>query len=190
MIQKYSQRSRSRGATLLIALIFLVLMSLFAISAFNSSSVNMRVVGNTESRQESAAAVQVAIEETISGTEFYVNPDGVAASTVPVDVTGDSVADYTVSMTPKPYCYRAVPTTLPAPTKTGSDGYEACRSAPSPPPVFVEGGPAGGASALACDDAEWNIRASVTDLATRTTVAADQGIAVTMFGYQVTDYCK
>ncbi len=190
MIQMHSQRSRSKGATLLIALIFLVLMSLFAISAFNSSSVNMRVVGSTESRQESAAAVQVAIEETISGTQFYVNPDGVGSSTLPVDVTGDSVADYNVSMSPKPYCYRAVPTVLPAPPKVGSDGYMACRSAPPSSPVFVEGGPGGGVSALTCDDAEWNIGAAVTDLATNTTVAANQGVAVTMFGFQVTDYCK
>ena len=51
--------SSQRGATLVLALIFLVLMSLFALSAFNSSSSNLRIVGNTQARQESLATAQV-----------------------------------------------------------------------------------------------------------------------------------
>lgn len=197
MNYRRTPRSRSRGATLLVALIFLVLMSLFAISAFNSSSTNMRVVGNTEARQESAAAVQTAIEETLSSTEFSSNPDGVAASTIPVDVTGDDVADYEVSFLPKPYCFRAVPTALPAAPKVGTDGYTACRSAPSSNPTCVDAGDGGcggagtgSANPLGCEDAEWNIRAAVTNKANDTTVAANQGVAITIFGYQVTDSCK
>jgi len=197
MTRLSTSRSRSRGATLLMALIFLVLMSLFAISAFNSSSTNMRIVGNTQTRQESAAAVQAAIEETISSTEFSSNPDGVAASPLPIDVNGDNTADYTVSFSPKPYCYRAIPTALPAAPKVGTDGYAACRSLPSANPTCVDSGDGGcggagssDANPLGCEDAEWNVRAAVTDAATETTVAANQGVAVTIFGYQVTDSCK
>jgi len=71
-----NHQSTQRGATLVVALIFLVLMSLFAISAFNSSTGNMRIVGNTQARQESLSAAQLAVEKTISSSNFHTNPDG------------------------------------------------------------------------------------------------------------------
>lgn len=193
MNRTHSRPSRSRGATLVVALIFLVLMSLFAISAFNSSSSNMRVVGGTQARQESQAAAQMALEETISSSEFHTNPAGVAASPVPVDIDGNGTADYSARLTPQPYCYRAVPTALPPAPKRGTDRYRECRSSIQTNPTFVDDGSGGGANdanPLGCADAEWNVRATVTDAATRTTVASSQGIAVTMYQYQVADNCK
>ena len=40
-------------------MIFLMLMSLLAISAFNGSVINLRVAGNMQARQEGAAAPRV-----------------------------------------------------------------------------------------------------------------------------------
>ncbi len=98
------RRGRQRGATLAVALIFLVLMSLFAVSAFLGSSTNLRVVGNMQVRQEALAAAQVAIEQTISSIQFAEAPAAVAGNPVNVDTDGNSVTDYVVRMTPQPAC--------------------------------------------------------------------------------------
>ncbi|HAL39750.1 MAG TPA: hypothetical protein DCP03_17240, partial [Polaromonas sp.] len=60
-----TSKAHQRGATLLVAMIFLILMSLFAISAFKSSTGNLRIIGNMQSRQEAIAVGQKAIEDTI-----------------------------------------------------------------------------------------------------------------------------
>lgn len=63
-----------RGATLVIALIMLVLLTLFAISALNTSTTNLKVVGNMQARTEAFNAAQQAIDTVISGTDFVTNP--------------------------------------------------------------------------------------------------------------------
>lgn len=188
--------SSQSGATLVVTLIFLVLMSLFAISAFNSSSSNLRIVGNTQTRQESLAAANLAIEATISSVKFFQNPDGVAASPVLVDVDGNSVTDYTAVISPAPQCFRAKPilaSDLPAAPKdpTVSDTYAPCRPSQRLGGTFIDGGPAAaGTDPESCANSEWNIRAQVTDARTNTMLAANQGVSVTVFGNEVSSYCK
>lgn len=141
-------------------------MSLFAISAFNSSSSNLRIVGNSQTRQESLAAAQMAIESTISSANFSINPAAVASSPVLVDIDGDGKTDYTAMLSPAPECTRAKPkleSELPAMVPGSVDPYSDCRSS------------AGG---LPCTDTEWNIRAQVTDSSSSTRVAINQGIGI------------
>ena len=80
--------ARQRGAAMIVALIVLILMSVFAISAFNSSSANLRIVGNMQARQEGISAAQDAIERTISSAAFTIDPAAVAASAVDLDIDG------------------------------------------------------------------------------------------------------
>lgn len=60
-----------QGATLLVALIFLVMMTLFAVSAINLSTVNLRIVGNMQATKMMDAQAQEAIERTISTMEQF-----------------------------------------------------------------------------------------------------------------------
>lgn len=62
------------GATLVIALIMLVLLTLFAISALNTSTTNLKVVGNMQARNEAFNAAQQAIDNVISRTDFVTTP--------------------------------------------------------------------------------------------------------------------
>ena len=72
-------RSQS-GATLVTALIFLVIMTLFAVSSINMSTVNFRIVANMQAQKQIDAAVQDAIEQTISSmNQFTLTP---AVSTI------------------------------------------------------------------------------------------------------------
>jgi len=56
---KHELRNQT-GATLLVALIFLVMMTMFAVTAINMSTVNLRIVGNTQISKALDAAAQAA----------------------------------------------------------------------------------------------------------------------------------
>lgn len=188
--------SHQRGATLVVALIFLVLMTLFAINAFNSSNNNLRVVGNNQTRQESLSAAELAVEATISNDNFIQNPDGVANTPVQVDVDGDGQADYTAKLSPAPQCYRAKPilaSDLPAAPKspTTPDPYAPCRAAQRAGGTFIDHDtPLTGTDPESCANSEWNVRAEVTDARTNAYVAVNQGVGVVVFGNEVSSYCK
>lgn len=102
---------RQRGATLIVTLIMLVVITLFAVSAFNSSNINMKVVGNMQQQGEAMRASQRAIEETVSHTDFYntpanaiPNPCGNAPNTLCTDLNGDGVFELQTTLTPNPAC--------------------------------------------------------------------------------------
>jgi type II secretory pathway pseudopilin PulG len=95
---------RQRGATLIIALIMLVLLTLFAVSSFNTAQTNVKVVGNMQQKAEALNAAQQAIETVISTPQFIANPANAVptpcgtANTLCTDVTGDGVADFTATL--------------------------------------------------------------------------------------------
>ncbi|MGE5526848.1 MAG: PilX N-terminal domain-containing pilus assembly protein [Rhodospirillaceae bacterium] len=103
-------RQRQRGATLVIALIMLVLLTLFAVSAMNTGTSNLKIVGNMQSRSEAMSAAQEAVETVISTPLFIANPANAvlnpcgAANTICTDINGDGVTDYTTVLTPQPSC--------------------------------------------------------------------------------------
>lgn len=100
-----------RGNTLLMGLILLVLLTLMAISAMQSSTTDMQITGNSQFEKEAAAAAQQAIEQVISTSGFTTAPP----LPVTVDMNQDGTADYTVTFTPAPQCmtYTAVDLTQP-----------------------------------------------------------------------------
>lgn len=189
------KHATQRGTTLVVVLIFLALMTLFGISAFNSSTSNMRIVGNTQARQESLSAAQLAVEQTISSSMFYTNPNGVAASPVLVDMDGDGTTDYT-AIRPAPQCTRAKPilaSDLPEVSKSPAavDAYAPCRPSSNQGGTFVEREtPTSGIDPLGCANSEWQVSAEVTDAKTQTKVAVNQGVAVVVFGNEVSSYCQ
>lgn len=56
---------RQEGATLLVVMVMLILMTLMSLAAYKLSSTNQRVVANTQFRQEAISAVDVAINRYI-----------------------------------------------------------------------------------------------------------------------------
>ncbi|HUQ75068.1 MAG TPA: hypothetical protein VM183_10100 [Burkholderiales bacterium] len=107
---------RQGGSTLVIALIMLVLLTLFATSSFNTAKTNLTVVGNMQSTTEAANIAQQTIETVISTTQFITSPSNAIASpcggtqnTLCVDINGDGVTDYTTTLTPQPACVYVKP---------------------------------------------------------------------------------
>jgi uncharacterized membrane protein (DUF485 family) len=171
--------SRQRGITLVLALLFLVIITLITVAGFNSSTTNTRVTGNMMVRQEATAAAQVAIEEVVSSTVFTVDPDAVAAGTYPVDVDGDGTTDYSAVLTPKPTCYRVrtIRMTELDPTLAND---RACMISSSGVNTGIDSAVGGGtpAGASLCSNTEWNVRSTVTDTRTGTRANLNQGVAV------------
>jgi len=73
---------RQRGATLIVTLIMLVMMTLFAIAAINLSGSNMRVVGNMQARTAAEAAALWAIEDTLSSLAWFSTSAGTVRTVV------------------------------------------------------------------------------------------------------------
>jgi hypothetical protein len=89
MTAPISQRAQ-RGATLVVGLIMLVLVTLMVTSAFMMSTGNLKAVGNMQFRNEAVAAANRAIELVLS-SPFTDVP---TAEMIEVDIDGDGDPDY------------------------------------------------------------------------------------------------
>ena len=99
-----ASKHAQRGATLIVGLIMLVLLTLVVTSAFMLSTGNLRAVGNMQFRDEAIAAANLAIEEVVS-TDFTAAPK---SAKIDVDIDQDTKVDYTVNVQ-VPKCVQASP---------------------------------------------------------------------------------
>lgn len=67
-------RRLQRGASLLVSLIMLILISLLAVTSFKLGKSNLQIVGNMQHRSEALTAAQGAIETVISSNQFTATP--------------------------------------------------------------------------------------------------------------------
>lgn len=164
--------SNQRGATLLVALIMLVLMTLAAVMSFNVARSNSAIIGNQQAVQGTTNSAKEALEEALSHTYFADSPSAPFgnSATKTYDTNGDGTADVTVTMTPAP-CVRLV-TILPVdPTDTTSQG---CVGG-----VLQNMGVEGAAqSGTTCADVIWELTAAATDNVTEARTTAVQGVRV------------
>ncbi|MFZ2387077.1 MAG: hypothetical protein WAW69_04665 [Polaromonas sp.] len=139
---------RQRGTSLLLSLVMLVVLTLLVVSAIRMSNTNLKTVGNMQVKNEAIAASQQAIEKVMSNVDNFYTP---VQQTIPVDINGDGVADYTITTSP-PECINMVPV----------PGYSV---------DFAESAP---------KDTYWDIKASVTDTRTGASATLHQGAKVRM----------
>lgn len=186
---KPKSKTAQRGSTLVVAMIFLVLMSLFAINAFRISSGNLLIIGNMQSRQEAIAVGQKAIEATISSLLFTSNPGVVAATPVRVDIDGNGTIDYTAALNPQPRCYRtkAIKGTELNPALP-ADLVCMMSSTVQRGGLDIPDAAADTGNSL-CANSEWNVGAQVVDQRSGAKVALNQGIAVRVIAIDAADSC-
>ena len=94
------KRKGQRGSTLLVGLIMLVLLTLHALAAYTTSTVQLRIVGNMQRRQDAQAAANLALGQVLDSSEFVMHPHQVAATPLDIDTNGDHASDYRVTVTP------------------------------------------------------------------------------------------
>lgn len=162
-MNRISSPRAQRGATLVVGLIMLVLITLVVSTAFVLSTTNLRSVGNMQFRDEAIAAANTAIEQVLSGP-FTTAP---APDYIEVDINHDDAPDpdYVVSIA-TPTCIRAV--------------QEASTAAPSTV-TFIA--PASDYRTV------WDIDATVTDAASGASVRVRQSVRELLTQFQCNAVC-
>jgi Tfp pilus assembly protein PilX len=106
---------KQRGATLVVALIMLVLITLFALSSMKTATTSLIVTGNMQAKSEALNAAQETIEAVISTPQFIASPANAVINpcagpnTLCTDVTGDGAPEYMTTLVPQPVCVSAKP---------------------------------------------------------------------------------
>lgn len=180
-----------RGTTLVVAMLFLLILSLFAVSSFNSSTTNTMVTGNMIERQESLAAAQWLIDETISKPAFAEDPKAVAASSYEIDLDRDGTVDYHPRLTPAPTCLRARALKGVELDLSDAADVNCMKSGAATTPHIDTGSVDPSAGNSMCANTEWNVRAVVSDeYAGSASVAVDQGVAIRRSTEEAEDFCS
>ncbi len=166
-----------RGATLMIALIMLVLLTMFALSALNSGTISLKITGNMQARNEALNTAQQSIETVLSSPLFISNPANAvlnpcgAANTICTDINGDGTPDYTTRLTPQPACVSVRPIKVVELTLTNTEDL-GCAAGQTQ--QFGVAGSVSGDSL--CANTIWEITAVTTGNDTGAKVTVTQGI--------------
>jgi len=175
------RRSRFRpsqtGSALVVAIIFLLLLSTLALTGLRASTTNVTIVGNMQARQEVISTAQMLLEQTVSSDEFARNPQGVfAAAHVDSDFNGDGATDATATLAVAPVCLRARVVAIDDldPDNPVDAGCFASAALSNPGFVPAGGGPAGSL----CADTEWHLSARATDTRTGAAITINQGVTL------------
>ena len=152
MSPRGARRAAQRGATLIIGLIMIVLITLVVLNAFTLSSSNLKSVGNMQVREEAVAAANQAMEQLISAPFT----DVLGTRTFNIDINKDGVDDYQVAVA-TPVCVHSQAASEAAPSDvelpvTMSKGYTW--------------------------NTDWDLDATVTDAASGAAVRVRQGVRV------------
>lgn len=163
-----SGKPLQRGATLIVGLIMLAVITLLVSSAFNLSTTNLKAVGNMQRRAEAVAAANKALEQVIS-SPFTTTP---TADEINVDINNDGSNDYVVAI--------AAPTCVMASRVSQSSGAGTASS-------LSLGLPA----AVTFYNTIWDIDATVSDVAgSSASVRVRQGIRVLLNETQYSAVCS
>ena len=79
--------SRQGGATLLVVLVMLVVMTLLGIASIRMSSTSLLIVGNMQSRRFVENQAQLAVEQVLSSIDPFNNPTSVPVIAAPAGLT-------------------------------------------------------------------------------------------------------
>ena len=170
---------RQDGATLVIALIMLVVITLLAVSSLSTTNMNLKVVGNMQSRGEALHATQQAIETVISTPQFIANPANAllnpcgTSNTLCTDLNGDGTPDYTTRLNPAPACVTVK--AIKASELNLSSAEDLGCSAGQAQQFGVAGAPSGESL---CANTAWDITAETNATVSRTRVTITQGVVV------------
>ncbi len=160
--QRQQRWQAQRGATLVVALIMLTLITLLVVNAFTLSTSNLKAAGNMQARDEAIAAANQAIEQVVSAPFT----DAPVAQQIVVDINKDGKTDYTVNVA-LPKCVRAKE--VPNPLKCEENLKALCAESDW--------------------HTEWDLQAVVGDAASGASVVVNQGVRVKLTNSQKTAVC-
>lgn len=200
-------RRAQRGATLLIAMIFLLIFGVVAASALSGSMTSAKAIGNMQWRNEAVNAANGLIESLLANADFAqrasVVTNQVNSAPPAVDVNGDGIGDVQVTFpavtiagttAAGPRCLRAKP--VPEASLNPDDPHDTvCYGGGDPNATGVGKADETGSGTSStpnpgmCSNTEWSITVQADDPATRTSVAVTQGVGVRVMRPVADSYC-
>lgn len=184
--------NRQQGATLLVAMIMLVLITLVVINTANLGSGSIQTVANMQYRNQVTAAAEAAVQEAISDKRFtetpetvFTTPCGDSYNSKCVDTNGDNQTDITVTLTPKPKCVQARVLTNADLQMTDIE-----ESKCATPPAQETFGMAAPTNNSECARSLWEIRAVASDPVTQASATVTQGVAALVKKNDVDTSCE
>ena len=185
-------RSREQGATLVIALIILVLLALLGIGAYQTSITDQKASGNVQARTEALNAAQEAIETAISSRQFVVDPSNAlttpceAPNTYCTDYDRDGTPEYRTRLMPAPTCVtmkviKVVELDLSASEDLG------CAVGQSQ--TFGVAGAAGSAGDSLCASTVWQVTAEASAVNGGAKVTVSQGVGLRVATDEMSGAC-
>ena len=166
-----SPRRHQEGATLLVAMILLIILMLIGASALKVTNINTRVVGNMQTQSEAFASAQQAIEEIISD-DFTKLP---RQRTIEVDInnSGQTGSTYKVDVA-KPACLAVKPVKQLDLDITNPRDQPCFTTGAAQNSGIIGGTPSGNS---VCSDSMWNITATaVPPNSTQPAAVLHQGV--------------
>jgi len=163
---------RQRGATLLISLIMLVVLTLFAITAIRTGNIGLKIVGNQQAQKLMEAAAAQAVEQVVSNLGNFD-----AASTILPSVSvAQSVCVNTTPGANHPPAVLPVDATTPGACQSGT------RVDVQPVRCISAKRQSGGSltQPMATYENTWEIVATVTDSLTGAKATYHQGMMIRM----------
>lgn len=100
MNRPQSNRNRQRGATLIIGLVLLLVLSVLAISTMSGATFGLAMVGNAQYSENAFQMAETGVELSLAAGGFTSAPGGTAiAATNVSDPNGDFIGSYQAGTT-------------------------------------------------------------------------------------------
>lgn len=174
--------NRQTGATLLVAMIMLVLITLVVINTVNLGSGSIQTVSNMQFRNQATAAAEEALQEAISSTRFFNTPSTVYTTPCDgsynakcFDTNSDGVNDITVTLTRDPTCVQARVINNSELDMTIQDMANCAVQADQ-----RDFGLGASTDRSLCAQSIWELQAAASDLVTQANAVVTQGVSVTV----------
>lgn len=160
---------RQSGAVLFVALIFLMLLTVMALTTFNLSKGTQQIIGNMAVRSQAFQVAQQTSEAVISSNRFLHHPTdvfGVGTNTKTIDINGDQKTVITATVDP-PQCISIQQVSGNKLDLGNEHDLDCVNSASSPQ-----------AKNLSCHDVLFQFATHATDPVTKATSTVTQGASV------------
>ena len=170
-----SSPKRQQGIVLLIGLIFLVLLTLMAVAAFNIGKSDFMVVSNMQIRKESLRAAEQVLDEVITNTAIDLTKTtdifGLGTMARDIDINGTGTRNVTVTVA-APSCVKVQSIKQSALNMSNSNDLPCARS------VDQGAGGVEGASTgdSLCSDVTWEVKATAVEALSSASATVVQGI--------------
>jgi hypothetical protein len=167
------KKQKQQGATLLVGMIMMVVLTLLVVFSLRSGNTNLRIAGNMQTQSEANAATQQVIEQVIEQIKDTEDLSLIPAQSVPVTMGN---VTYTVAVAAMDKCVMEIPV-LNSSLDPMKPNDVPCFETPDGEKALKPDGTLT-TKPSACKTQQWDIEAGVTDGTSGTKVTQVQGISI------------